>query len=140
MTDTSSKTTRGHGRVAFFAHLDAFRKLLDAGYSLRSIYDDHSEKLGIGYPQFTKYVGRYIKIAKNYEHQKENLKQDQQAVATNAATGTGQQSSANSTAPTITAGTARAGKKSLCSNTTQVGETNSLTSFNWLCSINKLST
>ena len=111
MTDTSSKTPRGHGRVAFFAHLDAFRKLLDEGHSLRSIYDDHSEKLGIGYPQFTKYVGRYIKKVKNHGHQKENLKQGQQAVATNAATGTGQQSSANSTAPTSTLETARAGKK-----------------------------
>jgi len=111
MADTSSKTPRGHGRVVFFAHLDVFRTLLAAGHPLRSIYADHREKLGIGYPQFTKYVGRYIKKAKNDGYQKESLKQGQQAIAPNAAAGTSQQSSTNSAASTSTAGTARAGKK-----------------------------
>ncbi|MGI4837305.1 MAG: TraK family protein [Janthinobacterium lividum] len=49
---------RGAGRVVFLARLDDFRKLIDAGHPLRAIYDDYAEQLGIGYPQFTRYVGR----------------------------------------------------------------------------------
>jgi len=98
--------------VAFFAHLDVFRKLLDEGHPLRSIYDSHSEKLGIGYPQFTKYVGRYIKKAKNDGHQKENLNQRQQPpVATNPATGSGEQTKPNPANVTSGAGIAKARKK-----------------------------
>ena len=58
MTDGPKKVYRGAGRVAFLARLDDFRKLIDAGHPLRAIYDDYAEQLGIGYPQFTKYVGR----------------------------------------------------------------------------------
>ena len=112
MTDTSSKTPRGHGRVAFFAHLDAFRKLLDEGHPLRSIYDSHSEKLGIGYPQFTKYVGRYIKKAKNDGHQKESLNQgQQQTAATNPATGPGEQPKPSPATVTSSTGTQKSGRK-----------------------------
>ncbi|EEJ6365847.1 TraK family protein [Escherichia coli] len=52
---------RGAGRVAFLARLDDIRKLLDAGHPLRAIYKDFADHLGIGYPQFTRYVGKYIR-------------------------------------------------------------------------------
>ena len=64
MTGTKS---RGHGRVAFIAHRENIKTLLEAGHSLRTVYEDHKEQLGIGYPQFTKYVGRFIE---SEEHQK----------------------------------------------------------------------
>lgn len=59
MTDEPKRKTRGGGRVAFLARLDDFRRLLDAGHPLRAIYDQHADHLGIGYPQFTKYISRY---------------------------------------------------------------------------------
>ncbi|OOV93541.1 TraK family protein [Pseudomonas sp. MF4836] len=70
MTDGPKKVYRGAGRVAFLARLDDFRKLIDAGHPLRAIYDDYAEQLGIGYPQFTKYVGRYVRKEKDDWHQR----------------------------------------------------------------------
>ncbi len=72
MTDGPKKVYRGAGRVAFLARLDDFRKLIDAGHPLRAIYDDYAERLGIGYPQFTKYVGRYVRKEKDDGHQKKS--------------------------------------------------------------------
>lgn len=57
----TSGPKRGLGRVAFLAHADKIRELIVAGYSLQSIYDDHQKALGIGYPQFTRYVRKYLK-------------------------------------------------------------------------------
>lgn len=51
---------RGMGRVAFLANEEKFRSLIEAGYPLRSIYQDYAASLGIGYPQFTRYVNRYL--------------------------------------------------------------------------------
>ncbi|HGC8067029.1 TPA: TraK family protein [Yersinia enterocolitica] len=102
MTDTSSKTPRGHGRVAFLALVEDFRKLLDAGHPLRSIYDDHQERLGIGYPQFTKYVGRYIRKAKDDGHQRKgSTEQGQTAPQSHspAPTGAAGSGDGSSTAP-----------------------------------------
>ncbi|WP_116895336.1 TraK family protein [Pseudomonas syringae] len=70
MTDGPKKVYRGAGRVAFLARLDDFRKLIDAGHPLRAIYDDYAEQLGIGYPQFTKYVVRYVRKEKDDGHQR----------------------------------------------------------------------
>lgn len=93
MADTSSKGTRGHGRVAFLARVEDFRKLIDAGHQLRAIYDDHKEQLGFGYPQFTKYVIRYIRKAKDDGHQRkdegQNPKQSLPAASTSPAVVTG---------------------------------------------------
>ncbi|HHX3564566.1 TPA: TraK family protein [Klebsiella pneumoniae] len=76
MADEPKKVHRGAGRVAFLARLDDFRKLLDAGHPLRAIYDDFADQLGIGYPQFTKYVGRYInRKEKDDGHQREGTGQ-----------------------------------------------------------------
>ncbi|NMZ00581.1 TraK family protein [Pseudomonas proteolytica] len=70
MTDGLKKVYRGAGRVAFLARLNDFRKLIDAGHPLRAIHDDCAEQLGIGYPQFTKYVGRYLRKEKDDGHQR----------------------------------------------------------------------
>jgi len=69
MTDDTKKVHRGAGRVAFLARLADFQRLLDAGHPMRAIYDDHRNQLGIGYPQFTKYVGRYVRKADHDRHQ-----------------------------------------------------------------------
>lgn len=58
---STSGPKRGLGRVAFLAHADKFRELLVAGHPLQAIYDDYQKELGIGYPQFTRYVRKYLK-------------------------------------------------------------------------------
>ena len=59
--------SRGHGRIAFIAHREKFKAQLEAGYPMRAIYDENKVELGIGYPQFTRYVARFIGTE---EHQK----------------------------------------------------------------------
>lgn len=88
MTDKPKKVYRGAGRAAFLTHIDAFRELLDAGHPLRAIYDDYAERLGIGYPQFTKYVGKFIRKEKDDGYQR---KGDEQ-IAPAGASGTGRSS------------------------------------------------
>lgn len=73
MTDTPNrKPRRGAGRVAFLAHLEQFRKLIEAGNEQRTIYDEFGgeTQLGISYSQFNRYVVRYITGAKSDGHQK----------------------------------------------------------------------
>ncbi|MGE4411070.1 MAG: TraK family protein [Sphingobium sp.] len=69
MTDSTKKVHRGSGRVAFLARLADFQRLLDAGHPMRAIYDDYGDELGIGYPQFTKYVGRYVRKSDHDRHE-----------------------------------------------------------------------
>jgi hypothetical protein len=61
MADNTQTAYRGLARVAFLARREDFQRLLDAGYPLRVIYEEHKAQLGIGYPQFTRYVGRYLR-------------------------------------------------------------------------------
>lgn len=72
MQQLPSKAQRGHGRVAFLALREAFQKLLADGYPLVSIYNHHKQQLGIGYPQFTKYIHRYLRIPAT-EHQNKKM-------------------------------------------------------------------
>lgn len=60
MKDAVAKIHRGAGRVAFLARLETFKEMLTAGHPLKAIYDEHKQHLGIGYPQFTRYVNRYL--------------------------------------------------------------------------------
>lgn len=72
MANAPKKVRKGDGRVAFLAHADQFRKLLDAGHPQRSIYDDYGDKLSISYSQFNRYVGKYLLGRKTTnEHQKD---------------------------------------------------------------------
>lgn len=75
MADTPNrKPRRGAGRVAFLAHLEQFRKLIEAGNEQRTIYDEFGgeTQLGISYSQFNRYVVRYITGAKQDGHQRKD--------------------------------------------------------------------
>jgi hypothetical protein len=61
MADTPEKIRRGVGRVAFLARLAEFRKLVDAGWPITSIYEDHGASTGLSYSQFVRYIGKYIR-------------------------------------------------------------------------------
>jgi len=62
MTETTTTAARrGDGRVAFLANKDPMQIKLDAGHSLRSIYDEFEARLGISYPQFTRYVKQFLR-------------------------------------------------------------------------------
>ncbi|QXG82508.1 TraK family protein [Rhodospirillum rubrum] len=53
MTNPTGKARKkGAGRVSFLARADEFQRLLNAGHTQRSIYDDHGANLGISYPQY----------------------------------------------------------------------------------------
>lgn len=60
MNEKRSVRRRGMARVVFLANEEKFRSLIEAGYPLLAIYQDHADALGIGYPQFTRYVNRYL--------------------------------------------------------------------------------
>lgn len=51
---------RGAGRVAFIASKDEIAQLIASGLPLREIYEGIGDSLGIGYPQFTRYVTRFL--------------------------------------------------------------------------------
>ena len=61
MTENTQKVSRGAGRVAFLAHRDVIKRMLDQGYTRQAIYDDHKAALGFGYKYFAKCVNKYIK-------------------------------------------------------------------------------
>lgn len=63
------KRRKGEGRVAFLANLNKFRELLDAGYTQRTIYEDHIGILEISYAQFNRYVGKYLRIKERSNEQ-----------------------------------------------------------------------
>ncbi|MCD2514649.1 TraK family protein [Comamonas endophytica] len=71
MQDQPTQAQRGQGRVAFLALLEKFRTLLLEGHSLLTIHKDHQQQLGISYPQFTKYINRYLSAEVKDRHQKE---------------------------------------------------------------------
>ncbi|EJC7212057.1 hypothetical protein M0G61_002296 [Salmonella enterica] len=52
----------GAGRVAFLARLDEFRGLVQAGWPVTVIYENHGgADTGLSYSQFVRYVGKYIR-------------------------------------------------------------------------------
>lgn len=61
MADEPVKMRRGVGRVAFLARLEEFRKLVDAGWPITSIYEDHGPSTGLSYSQFVRYIGKYLR-------------------------------------------------------------------------------
>lgn len=61
MADKPEKMRRGVGRVAFLARLEEFRKLVDAGWPITSIYEDHGASTGLSYSQFVRYIGKYLR-------------------------------------------------------------------------------
>lgn len=61
MADKPEKMRRGVGRVAFLARLEEFRKLVDAGWPITSIYEDHGASTSLSYSQFVRYIGKYLR-------------------------------------------------------------------------------
>ena len=49
--------------VTFIAHLAEITAELDAGWPLKNVYEKRSERLGISYTQFTRYVDRIVRRA-----------------------------------------------------------------------------
>ncbi|MBS7736777.1 MULTISPECIES: TraK family protein [Pseudomonadota] len=60
MAEAPKKSSRGAGRVAFLARLDSIRKMVEEGYPVVLIYEQHGEGMGISYSQFARYVARYV--------------------------------------------------------------------------------
>jgi hypothetical protein len=61
------------GRVAFLAHLDAIRDLLEKGHRNKEVFAELEAKLTISYSQFNRYVVRYIVEANSDGHQKKSI-------------------------------------------------------------------
>lgn len=57
-TDGTSKTRRGAGRVAFHALRETIRGELEAGYTVRMIYERHQEAIPVSYEQLRAYIAR----------------------------------------------------------------------------------
>ena len=61
MVDLKNKGRKGSGRVAFLAHLEGIKKMIDAGHPLVSVFEEYEKKLSIKSGQFGKYVKKYIR-------------------------------------------------------------------------------
>jgi hypothetical protein len=60
VSEGEAKKYRGDGRVSFLAHLESFKKEIQEGWSIQAVYERYADKLDISYPQFVRYVRRYI--------------------------------------------------------------------------------
>ncbi len=50
------------GRVEFLARLEEFRGLAEADWPITVVYEHHGgDNTGLGYSQFARYVGKYIR-------------------------------------------------------------------------------
>ncbi|QPL30865.1 TraK family protein [Pseudomonas fragi] len=72
MTYDRSKTI---GRVAFLAHCDVIRDLLEKGHRNKEVFAELEAKLTISYSQFNRYVLRYITGEQNNGHQRKRTAQ-----------------------------------------------------------------
>jgi hypothetical protein len=61
MADLKKRVRKGTGKVAFMAHLEGIKKMLDAGYPMISVFEEYEKKLSIKSGQFGKYVRKYVK-------------------------------------------------------------------------------
>jgi topoisomerase IA-like protein len=61
MVDLKKKGRKGSGRVAFLAHLEGIKKMIDAGHLVITVFEEYENKVGIKSGQFGKYVRRYVK-------------------------------------------------------------------------------
>lgn len=76
---SSAKPRKGEGRIAFLAHWEKFKELLESGYPMKTIYEDHKEILGLSYSQFTRYVAQFTDAE---EHQKGEEVANQSSIST----------------------------------------------------------
>lgn len=75
------------GRVAFFAHLETIRDMLQKGHRNKEIFACLDANLNMSYSQFNRYVARYIAGAKDDEHQRKGGKQISDPSPSPASTG-----------------------------------------------------
>jgi hypothetical protein len=61
MVDSKKKVRKGSGKVAFMAHLEGIKKMLDAGHPMISVFEEYEKKLSIKSGQFGKYVRKHIR-------------------------------------------------------------------------------
>ncbi|HBO0936943.1 TPA: hypothetical protein NHZ32_003396 [Pseudomonas aeruginosa] len=62
MKNTPKEGLSGAGRVAFLARLEEFRVLIQAGWPVTVVYENHGgDKTSLSYSQFARYVGKYIR-------------------------------------------------------------------------------
>ena len=61
MVDSKKRVRKGTGRVAFLAHLEGIKKMIEAGHPLVSVFEEYESKLSIKSGQFGKYVRKYVK-------------------------------------------------------------------------------
>jgi hypothetical protein len=55
------KRMKGVGRVAFMARLDDITADLEAGWPIKAVYQKCSDKIGMSYAQFARYVDRIVR-------------------------------------------------------------------------------
>jgi hypothetical protein len=58
--ETPKKARRGMGRVAFHALRETIKAEIEAGYTVRMIYERHQDALPIAYEQLRAYIARNI--------------------------------------------------------------------------------
>lgn len=63
------------GRVAFLAHRDAIRDLLEKGHRNKEVFTELEAKLTISYSQFNRYIVRYITRANDDGHQSKSVRE-----------------------------------------------------------------
>lgn len=59
-TEKKAQKMRGENLVPFLAHLEKVRAEVEQGWPIKSIYNRYAETLDMSYPQFSRYVKRYI--------------------------------------------------------------------------------
>lgn len=96
----ANKPRRGAGKVAFLAHLEAFKEMFKAGHGQRTVFDQYESELGISYSQFNRYHAKYIETGATANgHQREGQEQQQKAQPSAAAGRTSNDSGTGSTTP-----------------------------------------
>lgn len=61
MTKEEERVARGAGKVAFWAHKESIKKMLDDKYTLTATYLAHKKDVNIKYQQFRRYVKEFIR-------------------------------------------------------------------------------
>lgn len=61
MTKKDERGKRGAGKVAFWAHKESIKKMLDDKYTLTATYLEHKKDVDIKYQQFRRYVNEFIR-------------------------------------------------------------------------------
>lgn len=100
----AGKRRYGDGRAAFLGHLEALRKWVEEGRTLKAFFDEHEAALGISYPQFTRHARTYIEKPKPTRRQTNGNPQTPAAVPSRPATpqvGTGPRSGTPQTRPAV---------------------------------------